>query len=78
MSACRVLPLGLGTARRPIVRKGSVVGSETRAAVIGSSRAAGRPRLERTNRSPRPTRRRMPWAFFRNSSRVTVFIVVKV
>jgi hypothetical protein len=77
MSACRVLPLGLGVARRPILRKGSASKSAGDAAVKGSRRAADLPRCDSTMRSPLAMRRSTPLAFLRNSSIVTVFMVLK-
>src|SRR5947207_14746296 len=74
ISLCLVFPLGLGTARLPIVRNGSFVESEADVQVMGSNRAAGWPRCERTKRSPLLTRRRMVSAFLRNSNIVTVFM----
>src|ERR1035438_3453265 len=77
MSWWRVLPLGLRVARLAMPKKGLWAGSAATVASIGSSRAAGRPRWERTNRSPFPRRRRMPAASFRKSNMVTVFIMLK-
>src|SRR5260370_21182283 len=58
-------------------RKGSVSRSGGAAGAMGSSRATGRPRWERTNRSPLATRRRTDCASFLNSSIVTLFIMLK-
>ena len=77
MSACWVLPLGLGLARRPIARKGSLSKSVGDAAVKGSRRAAAFPRCDSTMRSPLAMRCSTPLAFFRNSSMVTVFMWLK-
>jgi hypothetical protein len=57
-----------------MLKNGSVAKSVLGALVKGSSRAAGFPRCDSTNRSPFETRRNTPAAFFRNSSIVTVFI----
>ena len=77
MSACWILPLGLGVARRPISRKGSSGKSAGGAAVKGSRRAAALPRCDNKIRSPLAMRRSTPLAFFRNSSMVTVFMWLK-
>jgi len=74
MSLWLVLPFGLGKARLPIVKNGSSLGITLLAVLMGSILAAGRPRMESTNRSPRPTRRRIFSALLRNSNIVTVFI----
>src|SRR5205085_12066334 len=75
---CFVLPFGLGPARRPIARKGSLGKATAGGAITGSRRTAGFPRCDRTSRSPLATRRKTRSAFFLNSSMVTVFIEMEM